>query len=80
MGANQNSLSEHGIYPRIDPTLLSSNSAKTAELSAFGTKLGITAETRNGASKTTCEIDDKNRIEEQFISSQVFHRTPSMRV
>jgi hypothetical protein len=29
---------------------------------------------------TTSEIDDKNRIEEQFISSQVFHRTLGGRV
>jgi hypothetical protein len=26
------------------------------------------------------EIDDKNRIEEQFISLQTFHRTPGGRV
>jgi hypothetical protein len=26
------------------------------------------------------EIDDKNRIEKQFISSQAFHRTPGGRV
>jgi hypothetical protein len=32
-------------------------------------------ETQNGASKTMSEINDKNQIEEQFISSQVFHRT-----
>jgi hypothetical protein len=37
-------------------------------------------ETRNGASKTTCEIDDKNQIEEQFISSQSFHRAPGGRI
>jgi hypothetical protein len=37
-------------------------------------------ETRNGASKTTREIDDKNRFEKQFISSQAFHRTPGRRV
>jgi hypothetical protein len=37
-------------------------------------------EIQNGASKTTCEIDDKNQIEEQFISSQVFHQTPGGRV
>jgi hypothetical protein len=37
-------------------------------------------ETQNGASKTTTEIDDKNQIEEQFISSQVFQRTPGGRV
>jgi hypothetical protein len=36
--------------------------------------------TLNGASKTTCEIDNKIQIEEQFISSQVFHRTPGGRV
>jgi hypothetical protein len=35
---------------------------------------------RKGASKTTREIDDKNRLEKQFISSQVFHRTPDGRV
>jgi hypothetical protein len=46
------------------------------QLSALRTGLGTAAETRNGASKTTCEIDDKNRIEEQFIYSQIFHRTP----
>jgi hypothetical protein len=33
-------------------------------------------ETRNGASKIMNEIDDKNQIEEQFISSHAFHRTP----
>jgi hypothetical protein len=37
-------------------------------------------ETRNDASKTTLEIDDKNRLEKQFISSQPFHRTPGGRV
>jgi hypothetical protein len=36
--------------------------------------------TLNGASKTPCEIDDKIRIEKQFISSQAFHRTPGLRV
>jgi hypothetical protein len=50
------------------------------KLPAFGTGLEITAETRNDAGKTTCEIDDKNRINEQFISSQAFHRTPDGRV
>jgi hypothetical protein len=34
----------------------------------------------NSASKTTCEIDDKNRIEDHFISSQTFLRTPGGRV
>jgi hypothetical protein len=33
--------------------------------------------TQNGASKTTCEINDKNRIEEQFLFSQAFHRIHS---
>jgi hypothetical protein len=51
-----------------------------AKLSAFGTRLGITVETRNSASKTTCDIEDKNQIEEQFISSQSFHRTLGERV
>jgi hypothetical protein len=37
-------------------------------------------ETQNGASKTTREINDKNRLEKQFISSQAFHRTPGGRV
>jgi hypothetical protein len=37
-------------------------------------------ETRNGASKTTCEIDDKNQIEEQFPYLQAFHPTPGERV
>jgi hypothetical protein len=43
--------------------------------SALRTGLGTAAETRNSASKTTSEIDDKNQIEEQFMSSQAFHRT-----
>jgi hypothetical protein len=30
MGANQNSSQELGLYPKIDPTPLSSNTAKTA--------------------------------------------------
>jgi hypothetical protein len=50
------------------------------KLSAFGTVLETTAETKNGASETTCKIDDKNRLEKQFISSQTFHRTPDGRV
>jgi hypothetical protein len=37
-------------------------------------------ETRNDAGKTMCEIDDKNWIEERFISSQAYHRTPGGRV
>jgi hypothetical protein len=35
---------------------------------------------RNGASKITCEIDDKNQLEKQFISTQLFHRTIGERV
>jgi hypothetical protein len=49
-------------------------------LSALRTGLGIATKTQNNAGKTTCEINDKNWIEEQFISSQVFHRTPGGRV
>jgi hypothetical protein len=37
-------------------------------------------ETRNGASKTMSKIDDKNQIEEHYIFSQVFHRTPDVHV
>jgi hypothetical protein len=37
-------------------------------------------ETRNGASKTMNEIGNKNRLKEQFISSQIFHRTLGVRV
>jgi hypothetical protein len=37
-------------------------------------------ETRNGASKTTSKIDDKNQIEEHYIFSQVFHRTSGVHV
>jgi hypothetical protein len=36
--------------------------------------------TLNDASKTMSEIDDKIRIEEQFISSQAFHRITYGRV
>jgi hypothetical protein len=37
-------------------------------------------ETRNDASKTSCEIDNRNQLEKRFISSQAFHRTPGGRV
>jgi hypothetical protein len=83
MGANQNSLLELGLYPEIDPKslfYLGHDRTAITELSAFGTGLGIAAKTRSGASKITCEIDNKNRIEEQFISSQSFHQTPGGRV
>jgi hypothetical protein len=72
MGANKNSSQELDLYPKINPMPLSSNSAKTAyidKLLAFGTTVGTTAEIRNGASKTTSKIDDKNWIEGQFIFS-----------
>jgi hypothetical protein len=65
MGANQNSSQKLGLYPEIDPTHLSSNSAKTVQLSllsALRTGLGTTKETRNGASKTTSKINDENQI------------------
>jgi hypothetical protein len=35
--------------------------------------------TQNSASKTSGEIDDKNQLKKQFISSQAFHRTPGVR-
>jgi hypothetical protein len=37
-------------------------------------------ETRIGTGKNTCETNDKNQIETQFMSSQVFHQTPYERV
>jgi hypothetical protein len=49
-------------------------------MSALETGLGTVAETWNGASKTTQEIDDKNQLEKQFISSQAFHQTIGGRV
>jgi hypothetical protein len=36
----------------------------------------ITAKTQNGATKTTSDIDDKNRLKQQFISSHAFYQTP----
>jgi hypothetical protein len=47
---------------------------------ALGTGVRTAAKTQNGASKIMSEIDDKNWIEEQFIFSQAFHRTPDERV
>jgi hypothetical protein len=35
---------------------------------------------QNGASNTTSKIDNKDRIEEQFISSQAFQQTPGERI
>jgi hypothetical protein len=66
MGANQNSPEELGLYPntRSDAPLFQLGQDRTAiaKLLAFGTVLGTAKETRNGASKTTREIDDKNRL------------------
>jgi hypothetical protein len=84
MGVNQNSPGELGLYlnTQSDAPLFQLGQDRTtiAKLSTFGTGLGIATETRNGASKTTREIDDKNRLKQQFISSQAFHRTPGGRV
>jgi hypothetical protein len=64
----------------LSPSLLTQSRPPTiGKLSALRTGLGTTAETRNGARKTSCEIDDRNQLEKQFISSQVFHRTPGGR-
>jgi hypothetical protein len=49
-------------------------------LLAFRTGLGTTAEPQHYAGKNSCEINDKNQIKEQYISSQAFHRTPGGRV
>jgi hypothetical protein len=37
-------------------------------------------ETQIDVNKNMCEIDDKNQIKNQFISSQAFHRTFGGRV
>jgi phosphotransferase system IIB component len=50
------------------------------QLLALGTGLGNIEETRHNAGKNTCEIDDENQINEQYISSQEFHQTASGRV
>jgi hypothetical protein len=72
----------HIFQNRLDIPLfwLGQDLTAIAKLSTLGTGLGTVAETWNSASKTTCEINDKNRIEEQFISSQTFQRTPGGRV
>jgi hypothetical protein len=79
MGVNQNSSTELGLYPKINPKPISSKSAQDRlaidKLSALETRLGTAAETRIDAGKTTSEIDNKNQIEEQFISSAAFLRT-----
>jgi hypothetical protein len=55
------------------PLLTPSRLHSYQEAITLGTGLGNIAETRIGVSKNACEIDDKNRIKEQFISSQSFH-------
>jgi hypothetical protein len=71
MGANQNSLQELDLCPKLNPTPHSSNSAKTVyklgqdrlaidELLALETRLGIIAEIQIDADKNMCKIDDKN--------------------
>jgi hypothetical protein len=42
------------------------------KLSSFGTGLGSAAETRNGARKITCEIDDKNRLKNSLYPHRHF--------
>jgi hypothetical protein len=42
--------------------------------------LGTAVEAQIDAGKIMCKIDDKNRIEEQFISSHAFYRTSGGRV
>jgi hypothetical protein len=66
--------------PDVPLFLLDQDCLTIDKLSALETGLGITAEPRINASKTTYEIGDKNRIEEQFIYLQVFHRTSGERV
>jgi hypothetical protein len=82
MGANQNSSPEFGLCPKINPksTLFSldQDSTAIAKLSALGAWLGNVAE--HSVNETTREIDNKNRLEKQFVSSQAFHRTPGGRV
>jgi hypothetical protein len=43
---------------------------------ALGTGLETAVEIRSCADQTTSEIDNKNQLEEHFISSQAFYRTP----
>jgi hypothetical protein len=49
MGANQNSLYELGLYPKIDLTPLSSNSAKTA---SYSEAIGLQNWVRNHSGDT----------------------------
>jgi hypothetical protein len=83
MRANQNSSMERGPYPKSNSMPISSNTTRTTQLLNnyyLETGLGITVKIRIGVSKNTCNIDDKNRIKEQYISSQSFHRTPDEHV
>jgi hypothetical protein len=68
------------IKPDTPLFYLGQDRTTIAKLSALGTGLGTVAETQNGASENTCEIDDNNQIKNQSVSSQVFHRTPGRRV
>jgi hypothetical protein len=78
MRANQNFSRELDLCPKIDPTLLSSNSVKTVvidKLLALETGLGNLESQRKHESmlqSTRAKLWRKN----QFKSSQVFYRTP----
>jgi hypothetical protein len=75
----------NGIWPmsqnqlKIPLYYLGQDRTAIAKLSAVGTGLGTAVKAQGGANKTTREIDDKDRLEKQFISSQAFHRTPGRR-
>jgi hypothetical protein len=49
-------------------------------LSVLRIELRTAAKTQIDVSRNTCKIDNKNQIEQQFISSQAFHRTSGGRV
>ena len=49
-----------GNQQAVDVARFGDDRTAIAKVSALGTELGTTAETRNDVSKTTCEIDDKN--------------------
>jgi hypothetical protein len=79
MRVNQNFSQKLVLYSEIEPDAplveLGQDHTAIAQLSAIGTGSGTTTETQNGTSKTTSNIDDKIWLKEQFISSQLFHRT-----
>jgi hypothetical protein len=68
------------ISQNLPDAPLGQNRTAITKLSTLRIGSGTTAETRNGASRTMSEIDDKNRLKEHFISSQAFYRTPGGRV